>query len=89
MGKDPSGRTDRNGRFCFFPDPSGTWRVVVDDEIVGHKLELKIPLDKAIQLKTDFLPQGSLNDYFPNMPGRFMGTCVIFGIFGCILGWKG
>jgi nickel transport protein len=38
-----SGRTDRNGRFCFFPDMAGEWKVIVDDEI-GHRLELKVPV---------------------------------------------
>jgi len=38
-----SGRTDRNGRFCFFPDIAGEWKVIVDDEI-GHRLELKVPV---------------------------------------------
>ncbi|MBL0732591.1 MAG: carboxypeptidase regulatory-like domain-containing protein, partial [Desulfosarcina sp.] len=37
-----SGQTDRNGRFCFFPDAPGDWDVVVDDEMV-HRLEIMVP----------------------------------------------
>jgi len=40
-----SGRTDRNGRFCFFPDKQGEWKVIVDDEM-GHRLEVRVPVDK-------------------------------------------
>lgn len=47
-----SGRTDRNCRFCFFPDVAGDWQVVVDDEI-GHRLEVNVPVDEAMNLKTD------------------------------------
>ena len=83
-----SGRTDRNGRFCFFPDVPGTWRLVVNDEI-GHRLELKVNVDKSMKIETDFLPQGALDSYFSKYARVLMGICIIFGIFGCILGWKG
>lgn len=47
-GKDSApaqtGHTDRNGRFLFYPDKPGTWKVVVEDEM-GHAviLEKNIP----------------------------------------------
>jgi len=47
-----SGRTDRNGRFCFFPDTPGDWKVVVDDEM-GHRLEVMVPVNKSMELKTN------------------------------------
>lgn len=52
-----SGRTDRNGRFCFFPDMEGEWEIVVDDEM-GHRLELKVPvasnwLRKNMEIQSD------------------------------------
>jgi nickel transport protein len=34
------GRTDRNGRFLFYPDAPGTWRIEVKDEM-GHAVILK------------------------------------------------
>ena len=45
-----SGRTDRNGRFCFFPDGAGTWLVVVDDEM-GHRLGMDVPVDEHLVWK--------------------------------------
>ena len=47
-----SGRTDRNGRFCFSPDAPGNWIVVVDDEI-GHRLEVVVPVNKAKKIKVE------------------------------------
>ena len=83
-----SGRTDRNGRFCFFPDAPGIWKVVINDEI-GHRLEIEVPVDKAMNLKTNIVTQDSLNCYLSKHIRVLMGICVIFGIFGCLLGWKG
>jgi len=37
------GRTDRNGRFCFYPDMPGKWKVVVSDGM-GHRLEMALPV---------------------------------------------
>lgn len=34
------GRTDRNGRFLFYPDAPGVWRIEVKDEM-GHAVILK------------------------------------------------
>jgi len=31
-----SGRINRNGRFCFFPDTPGTWKVVVNEIHQSH-----------------------------------------------------
>ena len=47
-----SGRTDRNGRFCFFPDGPGDWKVVVDDEM-GHRLEVAVPVDETMALQAN------------------------------------
>ncbi|OPX35502.1 MAG: hypothetical protein B1H11_09055 [Desulfobacteraceae bacterium 4484_190.1] len=79
-----SGRTDRNGRFCFFPDMPGEWKVVVDDEM-GHRLEVPVTVDKAMELKADEQAGGYLSKY----EGALMGICIIFGIFGSLLGWRG
>jgi len=83
-----SGRTDRNGRFCFFPDAPGEWQVAVDDEM-GHRLEVMVPVNEAMELKTNqrhgSRAEGSLSRY----EKALMGISIIFGIFGCFLGWKG
>ena len=83
-----SGRTDRNGRFCFFPDTPGTWKVVVNDEI-GHRLELEIPMNKAMEVREEALTQSSINNYLSRYTRAIMGICIIFGFFGCLLGWRG
>ena len=82
-----SGRTDRNGQFCFFPDTLGEWKVVVDDEI-GHRLEVKAPVDETMNLKTD-LDTGRSESNLARYEKALMGISIIFGFFGCLLGWKG
>lgn len=82
-----SGRTDRNGRFCFFPDVSGNWKVVVDDEM-GHRLEVNVPVDKAMSLQAN--PEnGNLK---PGSLARWekaaMGVSIIFGISGILFWFK-
>jgi nickel transport protein len=47
-----SGRIDRNGRFCFFPDGPGDWKIVVDDEM-GYRLEVTVPVDETMALQAD------------------------------------
>lgn len=37
------GYTDKNGRFCFYPDSLGEWRLTADDGM-GHRLEVKVPV---------------------------------------------
>ncbi|RLB10909.1 MAG: hypothetical protein DRG27_02205 [Deltaproteobacteria bacterium] len=83
-----SGRTDRNGRFCFLPDTAGTWKVVVDDEI-GHRLELEIPVNTALEVKEKALKQNFVDHYLSRYTKAIIGICLIFGFFGCILGWRG
>jgi len=80
-----SGRTDRNGRFCFFPDSPGKWKVIVDDEI-GHRLELEIPIDKSMNLKKRELVK---DNYLPIPVRALMGLSFIFGISGIFFWWKG
>lgn len=75
-----SGRTDRNGSFCFFPDTAGEWKVVVDDEM-GHRLEVNIPVDESMKFKTDPAsggPKSSLSKY----EKALIGIGIIFGVLG-------
>ena len=80
-----SGRTDRNGRFCFFPDTAGEWLVVVDDEI-GHRLEVDIPVDEALKLKTDQVP-GRPTRSLAKYEKALMGISIIFGLSGFLF-WR-
>ena len=83
-----SGRTDRNGRFCFYPDGPGDWKVIVDDEM-GHRLEVMVPVDETLTLQANqhrgVADESSLSRY----ERALMGISIIFGIFGTILGWRG
>jgi nickel transport protein len=83
-----SGRTDRNGRFCFFPDIQGEWQVVIDDEM-GHRIEVQVPIDETLVLQANRKREGAGGSSFPRFLKALIGISVIFGIFGTILGWKG
>jgi len=75
-----SGRTDRNGNFCFFPDTDGEWKVVVDDEM-GHRLEVNVAVDETMRLKTEPAsggPKSSLSKY----EKALIGIGIIFGVSG-------
>jgi len=82
-----SGRTDRNGRFCFFPDTAGEWIVVVDDEI-GHRLDVDIPVDEAMKLATGSMAGKSKNS-LAKYEKALMGISIIFGLSGIFFWWKG
>ena len=83
-----SGRTDKNGRFSFSPDIPGDWKVVVDDEM-GHRLEMKVPVDKSLAVspthQTETVGRHSQCKY----QRAFMGICIIFGVLGLVFWWKG
>jgi nickel transport protein len=82
-----SGRTDRNGRFCFFPDTTGEWKVVVDDEM-GHRLEVNVSVDEAMKFKTEPAsggPKSSLSKY----EKALIGIGIIFGVTGFIFWQQG
>jgi len=82
-----SGRTDRNGRFCFFPDTPGDWQVIVDDEM-GHRLEVKVPVNETLALQEsqqrEEAGQSSLSRYQRGL----IGISIIFGISGIFFWWK-
>lgn len=83
-----SGRTDRNGRFCFFPDMPGEWKVVVDDEM-GHRLEVPVSVNETMELKTDQRHEGRAEGSLSRYEKALMGISIIFGIFGIFFWWKG
>ena len=83
-----SGRTDRNGRFCFFPDGSGDWKVVVDDEM-GHRLEVHVSVDEAMAFQNKSENENSIPIFLTQCEKAVMGVSIIFGISGILFWWKG
>jgi nickel transport protein len=83
-----SGRTDRNGRFCFFPDASGDWKVVVDDEL-GHRLEVKVPVNEALTLQIKEQRGEAGPPSLSRVEKALIGISVIIGISGIFFWWKG
>ena len=83
-----SGRTDRNGRFCFFPDVSGDWKVVVDDEM-GHRLEVHVPVDEAMALQANRENENTGPGFLAPCQKTVMGVSIIFGISGILFWLKG
>jgi len=81
-----SGRTDRNGRFSFFPDVAGNWKVVVDDEM-GHRLEMAVPVNEDLVLEKHQDSGGTGKSGFSRYEKALMGICIIFGLFG-IFSWS-
>jgi nickel transport protein len=83
-----SGRTDRNGRFCFFPDSAGEWKVTVDDEM-GHLLEVRVPVDEQLAHQTFQGTAGPERSGLSRTEKALMGICIIFGLCGFFFWWKG
>ena len=85
-----TGRTDRNGRFLFFPDKPAAWKIAVNDGM-GHRLVLKTSIDKSIahnkmDVQTDKSADvSSLSRY----EKALMGISIIFGISGFFFWWRG
>lgn len=71
------GLTDKNGRFLFFPDQKGEWKVSVSDGL-GHGVITEIDVD----------PAGIVQHDTPSGLSRWqkfaMGISVILGITGIL-----
>jgi len=83
-----SGRTDRNGRFCFFPDASGDWKVVVDDEM-GHRLEVKVPVNETLTLQIKDQRGQADESSLSRYQKALIGISTLFGISGILFWWIG
>lgn len=82
-----NGRTDRKGKFAFFPDTSGKWRFEVND---GRGHMAKGSVDFTTQEKTD---KKAVNPPIssPNMPKPLavvMGISLVFNLFFFLRAWK-
>ncbi|MBW2576013.1 MAG: hypothetical protein JRC88_11140 [Deltaproteobacteria bacterium] len=83
-----SGRTDRNGRFCFFPDVAGDWQVVVDDEM-GHRLEVTVPVNEQLVREEDTQSAKAAQSALSRYEKALMGLSIIFGLSGIFFWWRG
>jgi nickel transport protein len=82
------GHTDKNGRFCFFPDAPGEWRVTAEDGM-GHRLEVKVPVTDQNTLKT--LPPAAGADSVAHTRSLrvLTGLSAIFGLSGLLFWIQG
>lgn len=82
------GYTDKNGRFCFYPDALGEWRVTADDGM-GHRLEVKVPVTNLDTTKQMPPPSGAANVAATRSLRIIAGLCVIFGLSGFLFWFQG
>ncbi len=83
-----SGRTDRNGRFCFYPDGPGDWEMIVDDEM-GHRLEVMVPVDETLALQANQQRGEADESSLSRYERALMGISIIFGVSGIFFWWGG
>ncbi|MGD9188973.1 MAG: hypothetical protein PVI89_12210, partial [Desulfobacteraceae bacterium] len=78
-----SGRTDRNGRFCFFPDDSGVWKILITDGM-GHGLTQQVAVDEAHSLSSDSGGEQIGPSRLGKAEKALMGLCILFGVTGVL-----
>lgn len=75
-----SGWTDRNGRFCFFPDINGLYHAAISDEL-GHKLEMDIPIDQNVAPKEKNSAKSGSDGMFVKYEKALLGVAIINILF--------
>jgi nickel transport protein len=82
------GHTDKNGRFCFYPDTPGEWQITAEDGM-GHRLELKVPVTALNTLK-NLPPTAGAEGAAPTRSlGVLTGLAAIFGLSGLLFWFQG
>jgi nickel transport protein len=77
-----NGRTDARGVFSFVPDRAGEWLFVLDDEL-GHRREVKIPIDEKIVASPAGLRAA------PTLGNKILtGVAIILGLTGLLYWYK-
>ncbi len=75
------GRTDNNGRFCFYPDVPGEWKVTVDDEM-GHLLRMKINVIGPREIQKEIKSKrNTINTLFRAVIGVAIIMILFAGIY--------
>jgi len=82
-----TGRTDRNGRFCFFPDRDGDWEVTVDDGM-GHRLKMAVPVGRDSSPTSGPVAAPSNRNSLSLYAKALSGLGIIFGISGWLMWWR-
>jgi nickel transport protein len=82
-----TGRTDRNGRFCFFPDRDGDWEVTVDDGM-GHRLKMAVPVGGEGSHTSGSAAAPSNRNSLSLYAKALSGLGIIFGISGWLMWWR-
>ena len=78
------GFTDKNGRFAFCPDSTGTWQIIVDDGM-GHAISEEITIEDGMQVLRRDVPTSS------KFLRTIIGIILIIGIFRLVsmfMPWK-
>ncbi len=77
-----NGRTDRKGRFAFYPDISGNWRIEISDGM-GHKVQAEVNGGSG---KPDQTPvQKSESAGLNKISKAFFGVSVIWFLTSLLL----
>ncbi len=89
-----NGRTDRNGRFAFYPDKNGTWRIEANDGM-GHKAQAAVEVREEKSAETEAEKNISPSHAESGNKGTssmllksVLGLSLIFNIFFVIYLWK-
>ena len=82
------GHADKNGRFCFYPDAPGEWRLTAEDGM-GHRLELKVPVTDLDTMKQMPPAPGAASVSASKSLRVLTGISVIFGLSGFLFWWQG
>ncbi len=85
-----SANLDRKGQFMFFPDTDGPWQVEVKDGM-GHRLalDLAVKQDPSDSNTPDHAPLARKGPTGSKLQNAVTGLAILFGLFGCLYGWKG
>ena len=86
-----NGRTDRNGRFAFYPDTIGLWRIEINDGM-GHRIEASVEggggLPDAFDPKEWPLSQNTRPETPSRAVGALLGVSVIGNLFFGVYLWR-
>ncbi|MDA3971114.1 MAG: hypothetical protein PF442_07165 [Desulfobulbaceae bacterium] len=82
-----SGRTDRNGLFCFKPDSHGEWQLTIGDEM-GHQIRLKTTVGQDMALPQNDPSSDQNGPPMGKAGGIVIGFALIFGLGGFLAWWQ-